>query len=422
MKEIEITSNNYNPNMKILKNHIIKFNEHFIYLYNMEGNLLHSININSIVNIEDICIINNNYLIGYTEYDLFKIIIKDDQLHIKDINNNREEEMNHDFFSSIFPYKKILNVIYSAKNKLLIIPYEYHIEIRDINSLNENPIQKININYSFLLNMNKNLFIAFSENSISLYKKIIGTKYYQLSSKIILPINLDNNNYKRLLKLDNKILMVLTNDIIYLINIKTMKICQEFFLLDYPGEIDFIYKIKDNIYVCKNNNLLELKYYQKKITLINSKIQNTLFSLNYLCNLLLEKKYPLISNKIKINCIENKIIHKLFYLIIGRKNKNTDFTRRFYSYNNDNIIRKITYLKLLNDYMEIIIKNKINLIQINNNNNNNKLIIKKKKEIFQNFKNIKKCDLRTEKIMRKRNKIKYIKKTYPPKNFKKNYR
>ena len=184
MKEIEITSNNYNPNMKILKNHIIKFNEQFIYLYNMEGNLLHSININLIVNIEDICIINNNYLIGYTKYDLFKIIIKDDQFYIKVINNKREGA-----------YQNILDVIYSAKNELLIISYYSHIEIRDINSLNENPIQKINIKYSFLLNMNKDLFIAFNKKSISLYKKIIGTKYYQLSSKIILPIPLSLMEY-----------------------------------------------------------------------------------------------------------------------------------------------------------------------------------------------------------------------------------
>ena len=293
MKEIEITSNNYNPNIKILKNHIVKFNEQFIYLYNMEGNLLHSININSIVNIEDICIINNNYLIGYTKYDLFKIIIKDDQLYIKVINNNREGEMAHDTFDfPIFPYQNILDVIYSAKNELLIISYNFHIEIRDINSLNENPIQKINIKYSFLLNMNKDLFIAFNIKSILLYKKIIGTKYYQLSSKIIVPINLDNNNYKRLLKLDNKILMVLTNDIIYLINIKTMKICQEFFLLDYPGKIDFIYKIKDNIYICKDNTLLEFKYLKNQITLINSKNQNILYSFNYVNNLFVENKYP----------------------------------------------------------------------------------------------------------------------------------
>ena len=137
----------------------------------MEGNLLHSININSIVNIEDICIINNNYLIGYTKYDLFKIIIKDDQLYIKVINNNREGETAHDTFDfPIFPYQNILDVIYSAKNELLIISYNFHIEIRDINSLNENPIQKINIKYSFLLNMNKDLFIAFNKKSISLYK------------------------------------------------------------------------------------------------------------------------------------------------------------------------------------------------------------------------------------------------------------
>ena len=91
-----------------------------------------------------------------------------------------------------------------------------------------------------------------------------------------------------------------------------MKIYQEFHLLDYPGIIDFIYKIKDNIYIYKNNTLLELKYFQNNITLENSKKEkNTLFSLNNLYNLFLEKNYPKLYNKIKINFIKNKIIPKI---------------------------------------------------------------------------------------------------------------
>ena len=116
--------------------------------------------------------------------------------------------------------------------------------------------------------------------------------------------------------------MVSNDDILYLINIKTMKIYQEFFLLDYPGKIDFIYKIKDNIYICKDNTLLELKYLENQITLINSKEQYNLFSLNYLKNLFIEKKYPKLHNKILINCIENNIIkHRQFLYLDNHEDK-----------------------------------------------------------------------------------------------------
>ena len=80
MKEIEITSNNYNPNLRILKNHIVTFNEQFIYLYSTDESLLDSIKNNLEKEIIDICIINNNYLIGFTDTDLFKIIIKNENL------------------------------------------------------------------------------------------------------------------------------------------------------------------------------------------------------------------------------------------------------------------------------------------------------------------------------------------------------
>ena len=305
MKEIEITSNNYNPNLRIIKNHIVTFNGLFIYLYSIEGNLLDSIKINYEKAIIDICIINNCYLIGFTVNDLFKINIKDEHLEIKDnILGKKKKNLNDNDY--IFD-KDILNVLYSEKNELLIISYYHHIEIKDINFLNQKPIQIIYKDNSFLLNMNKDLFIAFDEDSISLYQKITGKKYYQLLSKKVIPIKL-NKNYIRLLKLDNKTLMVSNNEnILFLINIKTMKIIEEIYFMAYAGEIDFINKIENNIYIYKNNILLEFNYIKGQMTLINSKEQNNLFSLNYVNNLFIEKKYPKLYNKIKINCIEIKL-------------------------------------------------------------------------------------------------------------------
>ena len=163
MKKIEITSNNYNPNIRILKSHFVTFNEEFIYLYNMEGNLIDSITKKEII---DICIINNNYLIGFNnKYDIFGIIIKEEHLEIKDIFKENDGNMS-------FIY--ILDILYSNKNKSLIISYDDHIEIRDINSLKEKLIQIIFKDSSFLLNMNKDFFITFNKESISLYQKIIG--------------------------------------------------------------------------------------------------------------------------------------------------------------------------------------------------------------------------------------------------------
>ena len=92
-----------------------------------------------------------------------------------------------------------------------------------------------------------------------------------------------------------------------------MKIIEEIYLKAYEGEIDFIDKIENNIYICKNSILFEYNYIKGQMTLINSKEQNNLFSLNYVNNLFIEKKYPNLHNKIKINCIQNKIIDKNIY-------------------------------------------------------------------------------------------------------------
>jgi len=414
MQEIEITSNNYNPNLRILKNHIVTFNGLFIYLYSTEGNLLDSIKINYEKAIIDICIINNYYLIGFTVNDLFKINIKDEHLEIKDnILGKKKKNLNDNDY--IFD-EKILDAFYSEINKILVISYDNHIEIRDFNFLNQKPIQIIYKDNSFLLNMNKDLFITFDEDSFSLYEKITGTKYYQLLSKKVIPIKL-NKNYIRLLKLDNKTLMVSNNEnILFLINIKTMKIIEEIYFMAYAGEIDFINKIENNIYISKNNILLEFNYIKGQMTLINTKEQNNLFSLNYVNNLFIEKKYPKLYNKIKINCIENKIIPNNFCLIfkfILETLKKIQVQLHQIIFNLKDIQNSLSYT---NGYKkETNITNNITTNNLLKNNNINELKLKKRVKR-------KKSELRTEKIIKRKIEIKKYKIIYPPNYFKKNYR
>ena len=110
------------------------------------------------------------------------------------------------------------------------------------------------------------------------------------------------------------------NNILYLINIKTMKVYQGLELKNYRGKIIFINKIKDNIYVCKEDNLLSFKYSQNKVILIASIYQNNLFSLNYIYNLFLKKNFPNLN--IIINCIKNNKIKKnIFFPVFDEKAK-----------------------------------------------------------------------------------------------------
>ena len=260
----------------------------------MEGKLLFNDFIKSETNIDDLCIINNNYLIGYAKYVFFKVII-----------NNKDFEIENNILESSF--NEIFDVFYSKANKLLVISYRYNIEIRDINDLNKSPIQIINQKESFLLNIKKDLFIAFNEQFISLYKKINNIKLYQLSLIKSLPLNFFGYYFRRVLKLDNKTIMVANDNILYLINIKTMKILKQFYLTYYPGEIVFIYKIEDNIYICKEGFLILFKYVENHLLFSTfEKNGNNLLIFNILNNLFLEKQYPKLHKTITIICIENK--------------------------------------------------------------------------------------------------------------------
>ena len=154
---------------------------------------------------------------------VFFINYKTDYLSIS-INNNC---FKLNFIESLqdevkcFSYLKNINV--------LILSFAHNIKIFEINSLRLVNIQTID-NYSKFLNFNKNIFIAYDKEYISIYKKIDGIKNYQLLSKLYLI------NYKailwlfgihfdiiNLLKLDNTNIFAYTNNYSYLINVKKWK-------------------------------------------------------------------------------------------------------------------------------------------------------------------------------------------------------
>ena len=167
-------------------------------LYNLKGNELDIINFHFIEEeeISDIFIINDNYLIDFVKHPfsliynnqnyapfssiLFrKYYYKTDYLSIS-INNNC---FKLNFIESLqsevkcFSYLKNINV--------LILSFDDNIKIFEINSLRLVNIQTIN-NYSKFLNFNKNIFIAYGKEYISIYKNIDGIKNYQLLSKLYL--------------------------------------------------------------------------------------------------------------------------------------------------------------------------------------------------------------------------------------------
>ena len=154
-----------------LKNHMIKFipETQSLLLYDLEGVLLDEQNFKYII--DDICIIDDNYILFRKLYNLI--------IQIKIINNHIE------LIDELFiPKQNIYDFIYNKENKLLIISFETIIGIWDIDSLLKNPIQiiKIEICSPNLLNFNSNLFIAYGDEKILIFQKTNNRNLYQLST------------------------------------------------------------------------------------------------------------------------------------------------------------------------------------------------------------------------------------------------
>ena len=289
MAKIEITSNFYEPNMIILKNHIIIFDKNIIALYNLSGLKLDIIEFELYQIVGNLYKIdNNNCIVVINGQFFFQINIINDRLKINHITIFNE------FIS---------DCLILEQNKLFILSFNYYIKIFDNFLLNKEPIQIINNPYrSKLFNWNKDLFITCNYDFILFYKKIFGIKPFQLISKIRLSLRFSFFNKIKLLKLSSKSLLISNYKNIYFIDIQKIKINHNIHFFD--DDISFISKIKNKVYLYNNNNLFIFKYFKNimfPIKLI--KIEEKLDAFNYLLNLLLKSSYSNLGKNLRIKCV-----------------------------------------------------------------------------------------------------------------------
>lgn len=188
MAEIKIIAELFEPNIILLKNHIITFNNNLINLYNLNGLILDKIEISQrIANLYKMN--DNNYFIVISGINLFKIYIICDKLLVY----------------NIIKLKELFIDCLALKNEIFILSSSENIKIFNMNSSYKEPIQIINnCKYPHLFNWNDDLFITYNSSFISLYKRICGTKSFQLMS-IIKIIQKDDFYIYKLLKLFIKI-------------------------------------------------------------------------------------------------------------------------------------------------------------------------------------------------------------------------
>ena len=379
MKQLDLKAKYFRPNLRILKNNIITFDDKLIELFDLNGNLLDLVIFKNrnIVNIE---IINDNYIIVATPLSILIMKISFNLLEFDEV------------------LKIPINNIFLIKKKnLLLIDSINEIIIFDIINLNEKPIQIIyhnNYNKSCLI-LNQNIFISYNNENISLYQNIKGTKIYQLSSKLKLIGN------KCLTKLNGKLLLILLNNKkLYILNIRNMEIKQIYlpFLIvnikdieyksfisssDYINVNSFIYKNRDNIYIYIKGILYYINYINNEFQFIKSFEFDQLKAINYLSN-----KYNKLNN-IEINCLYNfdfkEIIHDLIFFYLNNNKDRISYCRPYIEIKKALNIKKFFFKKEL--------RHKIILI------NNKKT--KKYKDIF-----IMKKNLKTKKIVNYSNSFK----------------
>ena len=262
-----------------LKNHMIKFipETQLLLLYDLKGVLLDEQYFKYII--DDICIIDDNYILFRKLYNLI--------IQIKIINNHIE------LIDELFiPKQKIYDFIYNKENKLLIISFETIIGIWDIDSLLKNPIQiiKIEICSPNLLNFNSNVFIAYGDEKILIFQKTNNRNLYQLSTILdLFNFNIFNElNFKELfqnyisyklnlLKMDNKTLMITQNKEIYFLDIRNMMIKNRFTFKNEKSEIKFVYNKNNDIHLFIGENIYTTRYNKYNFQVI-SKIKKSKYS------------------------------------------------------------------------------------------------------------------------------------------------
>ena len=280
MKLINIEAKNYRPNIRILQRNIITFESNNINLFSLSGNKLDKIQFFFKVN--DICIVNNKFFIAFEDFHVFGI----------KINNNKMR------YESLFINSYIIkNIIYLKNYHLLAVCDFEKINLFDIDNIKAQPIQIIFTYSNNIYNFNKNLFISYSQENISLYKNRNGDKYYQL-------LNIYKfKNIQQLIKINNNILLILENNNLYTININNMKTNRIYlFLCPDNNTIKFIYNDKHYLYLYINDIIYSIQFFENQFQLIKSiKMEDPLLALNCLCYLQINQ------DNILIKCEESKI-------------------------------------------------------------------------------------------------------------------
>ena len=284
MELLNVEVKNYRPNIRILQRNIITFGSNNINLFSLSGYKLDTI---KFFNFNDICMINNKFFIAFEDYLIYGI----------KINNNK---MIYEIL--IFNSYTIKNIIYLKNNHLLAVCDWEKINLLDIDNIKGQPIQIIFTNSNNLYNFNKNLFISYSKNNISLYKNRNGDKHYQL-------LNIYKfKKIQQLIKLNNNLLLILENNNLYTININNMKTYRIYLFLYYDDyTIKFIYNDKHYLYIYINDIIYSIQFFENQFQIIKSiKMKDPLLALNCLCYLQINQ------DNILIKCEENKIIDNRF--------------------------------------------------------------------------------------------------------------
>ena len=206
MNIIDVVATKFNPNLRILKNYIIIYEINLIKLLDLNGKLLDNIIFENckIVNIE---ILNDNFIVIAFYFSI--LIMKINYYGLLAFHDTIKLSIK----------EQISNILKIRNSNLFVISCKNKMKIYEINQSNKKLIQEINNGSISCLNFHHNMFISYNFEYISLYQSIMGTKIYQLSSKIKLFGN------KCLTKLNGKILLVLLDNYkLYAINLKSMEI------------------------------------------------------------------------------------------------------------------------------------------------------------------------------------------------------
>ena len=245
------------------------------------------------------------------------------------------------------------------------------------------------------------------ERTLSLFKRVNGSKIYELLSKIKLV------DIKGLIKINNKKLMICDLTGLYEINIQNCKI-KKISMDFYRGiDVEFIVKIKDNIYIYQQEILYLLKYLKDDFILVSCDKFDKKDAIKHLLNII----NPTIAFNVIIpeeitEMISLKIIEEYMEKLMEnlRQESLLITSEEFSEFKIDNDLDNNTSQQIMNPYNELSRVEREREIE-----RRQFLFFRPKKKIYFTNKN------RIRNLDKNIKKMKYLNKKHFN-NFKKNYR